>query len=125
VSSYAGGDARVTEDDLKKSSTELWRGNGLFFAFRIPSQRSRIFVIPCAVAAARCLFQSASPNALMPAAVSPSPSVTFKPAVYPHVCFLSFFKGALLPYLNKLVERQHLIMWGQQLENIFSNIFFF
>ena len=34
--------------------------------------------------------------------------------------FLSFFKGALLPNFNKMVERDLSIMWVQQLKDIFS-----
>ena len=35
LSNDTGGDARPPEDDMKKSSTYVWRGKDLVFSFRI------------------------------------------------------------------------------------------
>jgi hypothetical protein len=76
--SSTGGDARVPEDDLKKASTEHCRDKDLFFSFGISLQQASNLVIPCPVAATRCLFQSVLSNNQMPASVNPSRSVNFK-----------------------------------------------
>ena len=70
------GDARVPEDDLKKSSTQIWRYKDLSFSLSYQHQAS-ILTVPCPVADARCPFQSLSSNTFMPTSVTPSPSVTF------------------------------------------------
>jgi len=72
MSNSTGGDARATGDVLQKQSHEVWQDKDIFFPLRISSQ------IPCPVAAARCPSQLMSSNTLMPAAVSPSPSVNFE-----------------------------------------------
>jgi hypothetical protein len=79
VSNDTGGDARVTENDLNKSSNEVWRDTNLsFFFFRISSQQVSNPTIPCLDFDVHCSFQSVSSNTMMPASVSPSPSVNFK-----------------------------------------------
>jgi hypothetical protein len=52
--------ARVPEDDLKKSGTEVSRGKDLFFSFKIFSQQGGVLTIPCLVVAASCSFEALS-----------------------------------------------------------------
>ena len=94
------------------------------------SHHASILKIPCSVAAGRCLLQSLSSVTPTPASVtvlshsdtssshcpkSPrrqlqsvqAPQSTSRPlrsSPWPRLRFLIFFKGALLPYLNKTVE---------------------
>ena len=48
MSNSAGGHARVPENDLKKTSTEVWRNKDppLLF-FRISAQQPNVLIIPC------------------------------------------------------------------------------
>ena len=77
MSNNTGGDARVPEDDVNKSSTEVCRDKELFFSFRISQQVSNL-IIPCLVLAAGCSFESVSSNTLKPVSLSPSPSVNLE-----------------------------------------------
>jgi hypothetical protein len=65
-----------------------------------------------------------SSNTLMPASISPKPSVKFKPVMNPplksRVRYLSSFKGALFLNFNKALYRALLLMAVQQSEESFS-----
>lgn len=73
------GNARIPEKDLKECSSEVCPDKGRFFSSMISSKQASTLIIPCPVAAGRCSFQLMSSNALMPAAVSSSPSVNLQP----------------------------------------------
>ena len=78
-------------------------------------------IIPCLIDAARCSFQSASTNALIPTSVSPSKplsQIQSRHGPLPGLRFLSFIEGALFPNVNKVVKRVLLVMGVQQLEDI-------
>jgi hypothetical protein len=111
MSNKTDGDAQVPENDLKNSSTVVWReiDPSLFMPQNILVQAS-ILIIACPVVALRCLFKSASSNTLMPAAISISPLNQLQNCQGPllrlrlrfrfRFSFLSF-KGALLANLKK------------------------
>jgi hypothetical protein len=91
-----------------------------FFSFTSSSQAASLLIFPRPVAAAGFLFQSLSWNTVMPAAVSPGPCSHLQNRHGPLLALFSFFKSALLPNLNKIVDCELLIMGVQQLEDTFS-----
>jgi len=98
VSNGAGGDARVSECYLNKSSTEVWRDKDLFSSFRI-SLKASILLVPCTVGA-RCSFEAQSlPEA---PSVTPSPTVDLETVV---VIFLVSVSSPSLPLWFRISRR--------------------
>jgi hypothetical protein len=82
MSNSTSENARIPENNLRVWSSKVCPDKGrFFFSSIISSQQASTLIIPCPVAAAYCSFQLMSSNALMPASVSPSPSVNLKPKV--------------------------------------------
>jgi hypothetical protein len=74
------GNARIPKNELNVCSYEVCPDKDLFFSSSTTSsQQESALTILCPVAAARCSFHLMSSYALMPASVSPSPSVNLQP----------------------------------------------
>ena len=72
------GNARIPENDLEECSSEVCPDKDRSVSSMISSQQANTLIIPCPIAAGRCSFHLMSSNALVPAAVSPSPSVNLQ-----------------------------------------------
>jgi hypothetical protein len=121
VSNRTGGDARVPEYDLKKSNTEVWRDTDFLFSFRISSLQATSLTIPFQ------LLLLAVPSNQCPQHLNSSASETKQLSQLQNrhglllklrLGFLSFLRRTSLLNLDKMVERQLLILRVQQLEEI-------
>jgi hypothetical protein len=105
VSNNRAGDARVSEDDLKISNTDVWRAKYLFLSFRISSYQTRISVNPRPGVDARCSFQSVFSKLIDSSFSRPRPLTRLQnrhgPFLRLILRFLSFFDGAWLSKFDK------------------------
>jgi hypothetical protein len=116
---------------IHESQTMTWRNQTLklrrqkpFLLLRsllIASKQPHNFLCSCVT---RCLFQSVFSYTVIPCSCGPGPlfqlysrHVRF---LRPRLRFHRFFSGALLSNFNMIVRREFLIMWGQQLVDVFS-----
>jgi len=86
-----------------------------------------VLLIPCIVFAAPCSFETLSFNAVMQVSLSPSPSVHFEqcdPLLSVRLSFLCFSMGDLHKNVKKTVEREILIVWVYELEEIISIVIY-
>jgi hypothetical protein len=115
----------VPKDDLKKSSTEFsWDKDLLLQNLLVANKYHHNSLRSC------CCSLLVSINVLKRLYASFSKSRPLSqlqnrdsPLLRLRLMFPSFFRCALLPYFNKIVERELLVLGVQQIEDIFSIVF--
>jgi hypothetical protein len=119
----SSGDARVPEDELKKSGTEIWRYKDLSFSLSSPHQTT-ILTVPCHSC---CCSLPVPVNVFkhLDASFSQSKPLSqlqhrYGPLLRLRLRSLCSFMAALLPNFNKTVRRELLIMEVQQIDDVFN-----
>jgi len=103
VSNHTGDDGRVPQDDLKKSSAEIWEDRDLYFSFRTSSEKECIIMSLCPGLLHAALSIECPQKNLMPVLTIPSPSAKLE-----KVTALSLGSGSdFSAYLRTLFFRNY------------------